>query len=380
MTAIAIYRHQLFKLSETFITNQAERLPSCDVIYLGRERLAAGPAGADSRVLRDLPGQTSRAALIRQVISRDPTHYLRLLADRRIALIHAHFGVEGVYALPIARRLKIPLVTTFHGFDATTTRLALLTAGHPSWWNYLLHRRTLAAGGQHFICVSEFIRRQVVTLGFPESRTEVHYIGVDTDAIQPTSSRLPEPMVLHVARLVEKKGTRDLIAAFALVRQRVPEAKLVIIGDGPLRASLRRQVQELSLTDHVSFRGAQPYAEVLQFMARAWLIALPSVQAKTGDAEGFGLVLAEAAASGVPSVATRHGGIPEAVKDGETGVLCAEHDSTTLATAIIDLLRDDALRNRMGRAARRHAETHFNLTRQSARLQRIYADVLRAAP
>src|SRR5579862_7161173 len=126
MLNIVIYRHQLFKFSEPFIANQAERLEDCEVLYLGRDRFGTGPSDAASLALCDLPDQNTLRARIWQVLSRDPRPYLRLLQGRAPALIHAHFGVEGGYALPIARRLRIPLVTTFHGFDATQTSLWML--------------------------------------------------------------------------------------------------------------------------------------------------------------------------------------------------------------------------------------------------------------
>src|SRR6201999_1336894 len=109
--------------------------------------------------------------------------YLRLLGARRPALLHAHFGIEGVYALPVAKRLGIPLITTFHGFDATLSTAALLRS--PAWANYPLFRRSLARRGALFLSASAFIRERLLAMGFPESRTRVHYIGVDCRAIRP---------------------------------------------------------------------------------------------------------------------------------------------------------------------------------------------------
>lgn len=376
LRSVAIFRHQLFKRSEPFIADQAQRIRRFGILYVGRERLGAAPAGADSVASSDLPDQRRLRARLWQVASRDPRAYLRVLGDRRPGLIHAHFGADAVYALALANRLRVPLVTTFHGYDATITTAALLRSGKPAWWNYAWHRHELARRGARFLCVSEYVRDRVVALGFPAARTRVHYIGVDTETIRPGTPPRSRPTVLHVARLVEKKGTEDLIAAFATVVQRVPEAELQIVGEGPLETRLRRQVERLGLADAVQFLGAAAHAAVLERVAQAWVLALPSVRARSGDAEGLGMVLLEAAASGVPAVANRHGGIPEVVVDGETGRLCAEHDVAALAAALTGLLRDEALRRRLGEAARARAERHFSLQRQCAALEDIYEDVM----
>ena len=379
MPRIAIYRHQLFKVSEPFITEQAGRLDGCEVFYLGRERCGAAPTGTESYALSDVPAQRTYRARLSQVLTRDPRPYLRLLDGRAPDLLHAHFGVEGVYALPIAARLQIPLITTFHGFDATQSRTALLRSGHPSWWNYLLHRRELAARGDLFVCVSHFIRKRLMALRFPEARTIVHYIGVDVDSIQPSPIRAATPTIIHIARLVEKKGTRHLIAAFAQLRRKCPEAELQIVGDGPLERKLRAQAESLGIGDAVRFLGARRHAEALELLSQAWILSLPSVTDRSAEQEGLGMVLLEAAACAVPVVATWHNGIPEVVVDGVTGCLVAERDENALSDRLLEMIRDEGLRDRMGRAGRVRAEAHFDLTRQSAVLAQIYAETLSAS-
>lgn len=376
MNTVAIFRHQLFKQSEPFIADQAQRLTRFKPVYVGRERFGDGPSGATSVTLSDLIPQRGLVSRIWQVTSRDSRPYLALLRDHKPKLIHAHFGVDAVYALPLARQLDVPLIATFHGFDATTSTAALVRSRKPAWWNYVLFRQMLAEHGALFLCVSEYIRQRVISFGFPERLTRVHYIGVDTPAIPAGTQLASNPTLLHVARLVEKKGTRNLIEAFALVARRIPEVRLHIVGEGPLRRSLQKLVVDRGIQDVVHFLGAQSHERVLALMSNAWLLTLPSVQARSGDAEGLGMVLLEAAARGIPAVATWHGGIPEVVIDGETGRLCAEHDIGGLATALTDLIEDDSLRHQMGLAARKRAEQFFNLRRQSAALESIYQEVL----
>ena len=379
MNTVAIFRHQLFKRSEPFIADQAQKFTRFHPLYVGRERFSEGPAVAESVALSDLRSQRRLVSRLWQVASRDPRPYLALLNDRNPKVLHAHFGVDAVYALPLARQLDVPLIATFHGFDATMSAGALLLSRKPAWWNYVLFRGVLAEHGALFVCVSEYIRRRVIALGFPEDNTRVHYIGVDTPASLPDAQVAVNPTILHVARLVEKKGTRNLIEAFALVARRVPEAQLLIVGEGPLERALRKLALERGIEDIVHFLGAQSHTRVLELMSQAWLFTLPSVQARSGDAEGLGMVLLEAAARGIPAVATRHGGIPEVVLDGTTGRLCTEHDIGGLASALTDLIRDDTLRHRMGVAARERTQRRFNLQQQSAALESIYQEVLRSS-
>jgi glycosyltransferase involved in cell wall biosynthesis len=275
----------------------------------------------------------------------------------------------------VARRLGIPLVTTFHGFDATLSTVSLLRS--PAWANYPLFRGQLARRGDLFLCASSFIRDRVLAMGFPEARTRVHYIGVDCAAIRPRAPAEETRSILHVARLVEVKGTRHLIGAFARLAGRFPDVELTIVGDGPLNSSLQALAGSLGVGDRVHFLGARPYPDVLGLMRKAAMLVLPSVRAGDGRVEGLGMVLLEAAATGVPTIGSRIGGIPEGVIDGETGFLAPERDEAVLAERMATLLDNRELRLTMGARARALVEDRFDLRRQTALLEDHYDSVLR---
>lgn len=372
-----IFRHQLFKISEPFITQQAGALKKYSPIYLGRSRFSSAPHSSTSLALSDIPTQRSFARRFWQVLTRDPKPYQVLLSEKKPLLIHAHFGVEGVYALPVANRLNLPLVTTFHGFDATTSLYALFRSGSPSWINYALFRKQLAKKGDLFLCVSEFIRAHVLAMGYPKDRTFVHYIGIDTHAIQPRLDEQEKPIILHVARLVEKKGTEYLIRAFAKIEKQIQDAQLMIIGEGPLEYSLRELAENLNISEKVVFRGALPHSEVMTCMSSSSILVLPSITAKSGDAEGLGMVLLEASAMGIPLIGTHHGGIPEVIEDGNTGYLVPERDTEILADRIFKLMSNPSQRKHMGFNARKLVETKFNIHTQSEKLQSFYDGLLK---
>lgn len=374
MREVAVFRHNLFRISEPFIAGQAQHLRRYKPLFLGRLRFGRAPDGAESLALQDLPGRWPLPRIGWQMITRNPQPYQRLLQGYRPSLIHAHFGIEGVYALPLAKRLRVPLVTTFHGFDATLADWALLAS--PAWAQYPLLRRTLAREGDLFVCASSFIRERLLTMGFPEARTHTLYIGVDCRSIRPRHPSEEAPVILHVARLAAVKGTQYLLRAFATVAPRYDGIQLVIIGDGPLRRSLRSLAASLGVQDRVRFLGALSHADVLAWMRKAAMLVLPGIRTTTGRVEGLGLVLLEAAATGVPAVGSRLGGIPEGVIDGRTGYLVPERDPAALAVRIGELLDDPAKRYRMGAEGRALVERCFDIERQTAKLETLYDSLL----
>jgi len=367
---VGVVRHQQFRPSETFIAKQAQALRQFRPLFVGRDA-APVPPGIDFVSV----SQFGRAAVAKYTLTRRSEPLRRLLAERGPALLHAHFGVEGVYAVPLARALGVPLVTTLHGFDVTLGRRQLLSAGKASWVTYVADRQDLFEHGSVFVAVSDFIRRKALAWGYPAERVVVLPIGVDVDAIQPTPPP-PAPRVLHVGRLVEVKGTASLLRAFVLVRAVRPDAELVIVGDGPLRAALVQLASTLGLGDAVRFLGACDYAGTLREMREARVLCLPSVTARTGAQEGLGLVLLEAAATGRPVVGTVHGGIPEAVVDQTTGYLVPESDEAGLADRLVTLLDDEQLCERMGKAGREMVVDRYNLARQTDKLESLYRTLM----
>ena len=371
---VAIFRHNLFRISEPFICDQAQHLRRYRPLYVGRKRFGSPPAGTTSLALEDLYKRYTLPRIGLQMLTGNTRPYLRLMSRQRPALIHAHFGIEGVSALGLARQLGIPLVTTFHGFDATLKPHIML--GSPAWFRYPLLRRQLAREGNLFLCASAFIRHRLLETGFPESRTHTHYIGVDCQSIRPRADFEETPLILHVARLVEVKGTRYLLRAFATVARKYDRVQLLIIGDGPLRRQLHALTASLGMRDRVEFLGAVPHVAVLSWMRKAAMLVLPGIRTATGREEGLGMVLLEAAATGLPIVASRVGGIPECMLEGKTGFLVPERDADALALRMAELLEDPVRRHRMGAAGRALVEDRFDIDRQTAVLENYYDSLI----
>ncbi len=301
--------------------------------------------------------------------------FLARLRAIRPALIHAHFEESGLAALPLARNLDLPLITTFHGYDATATAP---TSGARGMIHqvYAHQRRRLQREGSLFVAVSEFIRQKLIARGYPADRTVTVPIGVDVDLFdereqQPTASR-----VLFVGRMVEKKGVTYLLRAMAKVARLHPEAHLVLIGNGPLMPELIEEAAALDLRN-VTFTGARDPESVRREMGLASMLVAPSVTAASGDSEGLPMVVCEAQAMGVPVVGTHHAGIPEIIRHGQNGLLVPERSVDQLARSISTLLSRPDLCRQMGLAARAHVCLNFNLRLQNARLEDLYAQAVR---
>lgn len=376
MKTIGIFRNQLFKGSEVFIPQQAEGIQNFKICYIGRRTLGMKPEGATAYVLNAQTGIKGKTAEMFNALTTSAMPYKTVLSKQPLDLLHAHFAIDGLYALSLAQQKNIPLVTTLHGFDVTVSNSDLLKSRSPAWINYLIHQQKVKKYGDKFICVSDFIARQAIINGFPESKIIQHYIGIDVDKYPAKENPCGEGVILHVARLVEKKGTAVLINAIKHVKDKNAEVKLVIIGEGPLLPKLKAQVMSLGLDSHVTFTGALPHIDVMAWMRKASMLILPSITAKTGDAEGLGMVLLEAAVTGTPVIGTYHGGIPEAIIDEQTGYLVTERDDKQLAERISYLLNNEQRSFEMGKCARSFIKEKFNLSRQTLKLEKIYQELI----
>lgn len=368
---VVIFRSEVLPMSETFIREQAEALMRFEPLYAGLKYVSPGlPPSAQSILLAS---PDTRFAMLKTLLYQmggyGPAFRSRIEAAKP-SLIHAHFALDGVAALPLAEHLGIPLIVSLHGYDVTTSDKSIRTS--LTGFLYLLRRRRLWERAHTFLCVSEFIRTKAIEAGFPANKLRVHYTGVNCGNFT-WSDRPRDGGVLFVGRLVEKKGCVFLLDAMAEVHRSLPSASLTIIGDGHLRSELQAQASRLKIP--VRFMGALPTFQVRDYMSRASILCVPSVRADNGDSEGFGMVFTEAQAMGTPVVSFSHGGIPEAVEDGRTGLLVPERDTRALAAAILRLLRDAELWRGFSANGSVRVRENFSLEKQTRGLEDIYLSV-----
>ncbi|MBY0508549.1 MAG: glycosyltransferase [Rhodospirillaceae bacterium] len=372
MTApILVYRDRLGARSEVeFLRRQYVGFDRMPVVWLGRHRDAAADAlGETLRMGGDGIGGVLDRALFKTFGTLPSTPDLRALAPR---LVHAQFGRGGALALPIARALKIPLVVTMHGGDATKDkhyRRGLLPTIYQRRLPALLQEAAL------FVCVSAYIRDVLRARGFPDGKLVVNHCGVEIpDALPP---RHAGGYVLFAGRFVEKKGAGLMLEAARRLQAAGTPLKLVMVGDGPLAPALKKQAEGLA---EVIFPGWVSPAELLRWMQGASALCVPSLTAAGGDSEGLPTVVLEAMALGTPVIASRHAGIPEAVTDGADGLLVEPGDANALAAALKTVHDNPTAAHSMGPAARRTVEVRFNAQTQSRRLEDLLLSVVEKRP
>lgn len=368
MRNVLVYRESLLPFSETFVIAQGEGLRRYHAHYVGLGRtpgLSLPPER--THVLGEALSAPGAHAMFK-LAGRIPRRVRDELAALSPALVHAHFGTAAPEAMWIAQSLGIPCVLTFHGFDATVVpRPRAITLTDIAYW---LLRRKILDRISVFIAVSEFIARCLVARGIPPEAIVRHSIGIDVDRFPIRGLEGRRREVLFVGRLVEKKGLIHLLRAMEIVRRELPDTRLVVLGDGPLRAAMEQEARNRGLD--ADFLGVRSATLVSEWMRTARILGMPSVRAANGDSEGLGMVALESMASGMPVAAFDHGGIGEAVAHGQTGLLCKEGDSVALADRLCRLLRDDALWSAFSKAGRSRVVESFDLARQTAKLEAIY--------
>jgi phosphatidylinositol alpha-1,6-mannosyltransferase len=239
----------------------------------------------------------------------------------------------------------------------------------------------IASGLDVLTYISDYTRSRLAPALDGRTRLAQLSPGVDVDRFTPEAEGAAvrarhglgrAPVVVCVSRLVARKGQDVLVAGWSRVLARHPGARLLLVGGGPLEASLRRAVARRGLADSVSFTGPVPPGELPQHYAAGDVFAMPCRTRRAGlDVEGLGMVFLEAAACARPVVAGTSGGAPEAVRDGVTGRVVDPRSPSAVADAIADLLDDPVRARAMGVAGRDWVEERWSWTRIAATLAGI---------
>ncbi len=272
-------------------------------------------------------------------------------------------GTVGVRVVEACRLAGLPLIVHFHGYDASVH--AVLEADAEAYPRLFQQASAIVA-------VSRAMERKLIEIGAPAEKVHWNCYGVDCDAFGGARPRDVGPLFVAVGRFVDKKAPHITLTAFASVSRQCPDARLRMIGDGPLLDPCRDLARALRVEDRVEFLGAGDSSMIQGELRNARAFVQHSIQARDGDCEGTPVVVLEAGATGLPVVSTRHGGIPDAVVEGQTGLLVDEHDVEGMAAAMLRLARDPELAGRLGEAARRkHRDEFFWVSGSIAGLWRI---------
>ena len=369
MKRIAIISTNKYKYSETFIHLHVEELPGeIHLLHGGYlpEFVSRGLHAPDHALCASFPQaniwqrlrRISPEAQKQQNLRQAILHYLQ---KQEIQIVLAEYGPSGVALMDICQQANIPLLVHFHGYDAGRADiLAAQGQQYPEMFGK-------AAG---MIAVSQHMRAQLQRLGAPANKLHLIPYGVDVAAFAARNQAEP-PYLLALGRLTPKKSPMRSIQAFAAIAVQVPQVRLIFAGDGELLAECQALAAQIGLSDRIEFRGAVNHAAVPALLQGATALVQHSVTTENGDAEGLPLAILEAMATGIPVIATRHAGIPDAVTHGVEGLLSAEGDVAGMAAHMLQVLKAPQKARALGDAGKCRVAAHFSKGRYLSDLTRL---------
>lgn len=340
------------------------------LIY-GMKLLPKNLAAAPTTTLRSLNlfKHGSLAASLRLLYSVTPT-----LAEP-YDIVHCQFGTQGFRGMwfRIANSPQAKLITIFRGHDISRF---VQERGETIYQRLFQH-------GDFFLANCEFFRQKAIRLGCDPDQISVHFSGLDVSKFAFKPPRLGNNdriRVVTTGRLVEKKGIEYVIRAVAKLTAQYPNLEYHIIGDGALRSDFEHLIQTLKVSHAVKILGWKNEREIIEILEQSHIFVAPSVTAEDGDQDAPINVLKEAMAMGLPVVSTYHGGIPELVEEGVSGLLVPERDVEALVEKLGHLMQHPDRWAEMGHAGRTCVETHFDLDKLNDRLVDLYQELLQPSP
>ncbi len=360
---ICIVQPTSSSVSETFLDAQARGLGSDVQLLYGRE--ASGVIlNNDIPVLSQSWIAKAKRKCERHFLNKNwewETTTAFASVFKHCDVVLAQYGVVGVQSLEACMITRKPLVVHFHGYDASRRDLIE---------KYATYYRQVFQYASAVISVSRAMSEGLLRLGCPASKIVLNVYGV-----RPFSRKADVlhsgPNLVSVGRFVDKKCPVLSILAFERVAGGISNAKLTMIGDGPLLGTCKDLVRALKLDNQIVFKGAQPHSAVLEEMLSSRAFIQHSVTAQNGDSEGTPVAVLEASAAGLPVVATRHGGIPDVAIDGVSALLAEERCMEQMACDMELLLKSPECAAKLGANGIQIVSTFFSAEQSLHRLNRI---------
>ena len=313
------------------------------------------------RQLRDMPWQISDSEL---------RALLGVLSKTDARLLHIYFGQIAVHLLPLIGKWKNPSIVSFHGADVT------VDMNKPA---YREATQQMLEAVKLVLVRSQSLRRAVADLGCDPEKIVIQRTGIPLKEFPFRERSLPkngEWRFVQAGRLIEKKGLPVTLRAFAVFLGKYPNATLTIAGEGPMLGELQQLARELNVDGRVSFTGFISQEQLRDIYYRSHIFLHPSQIGHDGNQEGIPNSMLEAMASGLPVFATQHGGIPEAIENGVSGMLVPERDHEELARALLNAADDPRFLSRIARSGAEVVRRNFDLDAQAQRLEDIYLQMM----
>jgi glycosyltransferase involved in cell wall biosynthesis len=256
----------------------------------------------------------------------------------------------------------IPLIVHFHGFDAYDQSILE---------EYQSPYKKMFSAAEAVIAVSKQMESQLLALGADREKVFYNPYGIDTSLFAGVDPAASPPAFLFVGRFVDKKAPHLTILAFKKVFTQFPDARLIMIGEGPLWEACKQIARALGVSEAVEFLGRRSHTQVAAVMRQVRALVQHSMRTTYGDSEGTPLAILEAGSTGIPVVATRHAGIKDAVVEKETGFLVDEGDIEGMAKCMLRLAKEPPLASRMGKNARERICIEYSMERSIHNLSKI---------
>ncbi len=305
------------------------------------------------------------------IVYRGEYQMLASLLERRGAdLMHIYFGHTGVHLLPFIQEWNKPCVVSFHGADV---------ASKPEISDYDRKLRALFQAVPLVFARSQSLADRLVQLGCPPEKLRINRSGVPLNEfplVQRDPPRKGNWKLLQACRLIPKKGVSTSIRAFAILQREFPNAELFLAGKGPLQPKLEALIAQLGVSEKVHFCGFLSQKDLFKLYANTHLFLHPSETELDQNQEGVPNSVLEAMSTGLAVVATRHGGIPEAVQHGRTGLLVKEGDFVSLADSVAAILRSAQTFREMGWLASESVAANFEQSEQIRQLESFYDEAI----
>lgn len=273
------------------------------------------------------------------------------LKRNKIDIVLAEFGVTGAESLNVIKKLKLPLIVHFHGFDASV--YDVLKEYNEKYKEMFLYAKSV-------IAVSKTMKAKLIEIGCPEEKICLNTYGPHPDFFN-VKPNLNNKNFLSVGRFVDKKAPYFTILAFNDVIKKHQDANLVMIGDGPLLATCKNLVTYFKLEKNISFVGAKNREEIVNYLNNSIGFIQHSIQAENGDSEGTPVAIIEAQAAGIPVISTLHAGIPEVVIHGKTGYLVKERSVNEMAAYICSCIEQKEVLAQLSINSKENIKKNYSL-------------------
>jgi colanic acid/amylovoran biosynthesis glycosyltransferase len=328
------------------------------------------------------------------VVGKPPTHFLRrfwfkqvretpwqistgevetltgLLAKVKAELLHIYFGHIAVHLLPLIRAWEKPTVVSFHGADV------IVDLDKPA---YRAATQQMLEAVRLVLVRSDSLGRALINIGCPAGKIRLQHTGIPVEEIPFRPREWPADgawKFVQACRLIEKKGLRVSLWAFSQFAARHPASTFTIAGEGPLRNELGSVAAELGIADKVFFPGFISQTQLRELFYQSHIFLHPSEVGGDGNQEGVPNSMLEAMASGLPVFATEHGGIPEAIENGRSGILVKERDADALSLALLERTANPEGLSAIARNGSDAVRKHFEQSGQTRQLEDYYLDAI----